>query len=95
MIHRYEREMTISQKDFYRLLPFALKNFEYSISDNIIYISKGKLIIEIHPGQEYSRSIASLKLPVLKVVFIFKKVSDEDVVAFLNNFSRVYQKGGG
>lgn len=87
--------MTISQKDFYRLLPIALKNFKYKVSHNIIYISIGKSIAEIHPGEEYSRSIASLKLPVLKVVFIFKNISDKDIVAFLNNFSRVYQKGGG
>jgi len=31
---RYEREMSISHKDFYRLLPIALRNIDYEIIDN-------------------------------------------------------------
>ena len=96
MTERYEREMSISHKDFYRLLPIALKNLDYEISDhdqiNILY-ENGK--IEIIPGIEHKRKIASLELPVLYIVFTFIDLSPEKISLFFSNFSRTYQRGGG
>jgi hypothetical protein len=96
MIQRYEREMSISHQDFYRLLPIALKNIEYEIVNNnqinAVYAG-GK--IEILPGKEHKRKIASLELPVLYIVFTFKDISAKDIQQFFDEFSRVYQRGGG
>ena len=94
-MHREEREMSISLKDFFRLLPIALKDIEYQISNNDIYVSYAGGKIEIKPGSEYSRQIASLTLPVLDVVFTFNEVSADDISNFMVGFSRVYQRGGG
>ncbi len=117
MIQRYEREMSISHKDFYRLLPMALKNVDYEIinpihpgtslslsprtlspqSYNDVQI-KGHYAagnIQIIPGSEHKRKIASLELPVLHIVFEFTDISSEDATQFFADFSRVYQRGGG
>jgi hypothetical protein len=90
-----EREMSISHNDFYRLLPAALRGIEYQIDDkqiNVPYLSGS---IQIEPGMEHERKIASLVLPVLHVVFTFADVFPEDIAQFLTDFSRVYQRGGG
>ncbi|HIM08222.1 MAG: hypothetical protein ABGY08_13570 [Gammaproteobacteria bacterium] len=93
---RYEREMSISHKDFYRLLPIALRNIDYEIIDNeqicLLYAGGN---IQIIPGIEHKRKIASLVLPVLHVVFLFSDISLEDIEQFFSGFSRVYQRGGG
>ncbi len=95
MEYREEREMTISLKEFYRLLPHALRNTEYYVTDNIIFIKKEKGKIEIYPGEEGSRSIASLNLPNLKVLFVFNDITDDEITRFFTNFNRAYQRGGG
>ncbi len=93
---RYEREMSISHKDFYRLLPIAFRNIDYEIIDNeqicLIYAGGN---IEIIPGIEHKRKIASLVLPVLHVVFLFSGLSSDEIKQFFSDFSRVYQRGGG
>ena len=95
MIQRHEREMSISQQDFYRLLPFALRDIDYEISNDQINASYGDGNIQIKPGIEHERKIASLVLPVLHVVIIFTDISPEDSEQFLADFSRAYQRGGG
>ena len=95
MEHREEREMSISRKDFYRLLPVALKNYEYSESGNCIFFSYYEGEVNIVLGEESSRQIASLTLPLLHVQFIFKDINYAYISGFMNNFSRVYQRGGG
>lgn len=96
MIQRYEREMSISHQDFYRLLPIALKDVDYEIiNDDQINVFYAGGQIEILPGKEHKRKIASLKLPILYVEFTFKDISPKDVTLFSAEFSRVYQRGGG
>jgi hypothetical protein len=119
MIQRYEREMSISHKDFYRLLPMALKNIDYEIMHPGTGLSSPSASgdrlkpvpntyddikingcyaggnIQIIPGSEHKRKIASLELPVLYLVFIFTDISSEDILQFFTDFSRAYQRGGG
>jgi hypothetical protein len=96
MIERLEREMSISHKDFFRLLPIALKNIDYEIkSDDQITLPYADGNIEIIPGIEHKRKIASLELPVLHVIFVFIDISTKDTMQFFDKFSRAYQRGGG
>lgn len=95
MIQHYEREMSISLKEFYRLLPIALKDLEYQVANDQILFSYGNGKIIIKPGSEQERKIASLILPVLHVDFVFSNNSSEEIAQFLAGFSRVYQRGGG
>jgi hypothetical protein len=94
MIHHHQ-EMSISHNDFYRLLPIALKNLRYEVVDGLINISYVNGNIEINPGREHNRKIASLILPVLHVNFTFTNIISDDIEQFLANFNRTYQRGGG
>lgn len=87
--------MSISLKEFFRLLPRVLQNTRYTISKNVIHISYLKGIIKIRTGEQLARKIASLRLPMLKVEFDFYNIEQDDVYIFLTNFNRVYQRGGG
>lgn len=95
MIQHYEREMSISLKDFYRLLPIALNDMDYHIVNDEILFKYGNGQVQITPGIEQERKIASLVLPVLYVVFTFSNNSSEEIAQFFADFSRVYQRGGG
>ncbi len=96
MIQRFKREMSISLKEFNRLLPIAFKNIKYEVSnDNQIKADYGSGKILIETGTEQERKIASLVLPVLHVVFIFTNLSSENVDDFLANFDKTYHRGGG
>ncbi|MBL1142397.1 MAG: hypothetical protein HND53_10235 [Proteobacteria bacterium] len=96
MIERFEREMGISNKEFYRLLPQALKNMDYEIiNDNLINANYAGGKIEIEHGVEQKRKIASLELPVLHVTFTFADISPDNIELFNTKFSQVYQRGGG
>ena len=89
------REMAITHAEFFRLLPAALRSLVYKTSGNIIHISEGVKTITIELGEESSRKIASLSLPVTKLSIRFTGYSDLDTDAFLRQFERAYQKGGG
>ncbi|MGB1801117.1 MAG: hypothetical protein ACPHLK_09860 [Gammaproteobacteria bacterium] len=95
MDEQHKREMTISLKEFYRLLPFALKDINFEISNNEIsmFYANGKILIK--PGVEHERKIASLVLPVLYVEFFFSNISDQELKQFYEAFDRAYQRGGG
>lgn len=96
MNHRYEREMSISLQDFYRLLPIALNGIDYEVIKNeqinLVYAG-GK--VQIFPGIEHKRKIASLELPVLHIIIIFTDISSIDITQFFSVFNRTYQRGGG
>ena len=95
MIQRHEREMGISHQEFYRLIPVALKNIDYKISNGQINASFAGGNIQIKPGSEHERKIGSLVLPVLHVVITFTDITSDESEQFLTIFSRAYQRGGG
>jgi len=89
------REMTITHNEFFRLLPGAITNQEYNISNNLIEIREGGRSIRIELGDESIRKIASLSLPVTCLTIKFDSFSEKETEEFLKRFDLVYQKGGG
>ena len=87
--------MTSSRKEFFRLLPLALADYEFVVDGNSIHFTyaNGKLSIDI--TKETERKIASLALPVLHVSFTFVDIDHQSQQNFLNHFFKVYQRGGG
>lgn len=95
MWQHHEQEMSISHQDFYRLLPFGLKGIDYNIDVDEITANYAGGNFKIIPGNEHKRTIASLELPVMYIVFKFNNVSPEHISTFLSKFNRAYQRGGG
>jgi hypothetical protein len=91
----YEREMTITHKDFLRLLPKAIAGLSYQKAGNQIEILDNGRSIKISLSNESIRKIASLCLPVTNVRIELNDFQTEDSIGFISRFDLAYQKGGG
>ena len=91
----YEREMTITHKEFLRLLPKALAGLSYEKNGNLIEIIDQNRLIKINLSEESIRKIASLELPVTNVRIELNNFQTKDSDRFISRFSLAYQKGGG
>jgi len=88
-------EMAITHKEFFRLLPAAVRKLSYQITDNMVSIRDGAGTITIELEDESRRTISSLSLPLTRLSIRFNGFSDADSRIFLKHFTLVYQKGGG
>jgi phosphatidylinositol kinase/protein kinase (PI-3 family) len=95
MEQTFEREMTISHSDFFRILPKALKSYLYQQHENLINVTLDEGEIVIILSEERLRKIASLSLPVTDVTFRVKNVAENTKNEFFKKFDRAYQRGGG
>jgi hypothetical protein len=95
MTHTIKREMTITHADFFRILPKALKNIKYEVSENRVAITDTEKRLEIMLSPESSRSIGALRLPVTILEFCFEGYSAEQTEKFLRQFDMSFHKGGG
>ena len=91
----FAREMTISHSDFFRILPKALKSYQYEQVDNVITVTLDKAEISIILSEERNRQIASLSLPVTDVTFRLKNVAEITKRKFFEQSDRTYHRGGG
>lgn len=95
MVNTFEREMTITHDDFFRLLPKALADYQFRILGKSIQVKlqSGSVTIQLMP--ETNRKIGNLELPVTHVKFKFENIAQDQVQIFFEQFNRSYQKGGG
>lgn len=91
----YSREMAVTHKDFYRILPRAMGEHKYTAEKNIIQapIQDGNVTIEI--GPEQVRRIALMAIDYCEVKFQFDDLTEEQVTEFRANFELYYRRGGG
>ncbi len=95
MEYSFEREMTITHSDFFRILPKALKFYPYKVKDKLITITLDGGEISIILSEQRHRQIASLSLPVTGVTFQLKNVAESTKMNFFEQFDRAYHRGGG
>ena len=86
MTEIFEREMTITHRDFFRILPKALKDYLYQQHENVINVTLEEGEIAITLSEEGVRQIASLSLPVTNVTFQMKNVVKKSKKAFFKQF---------
>lgn len=95
MTEIFEREMTITHRDFFRILPKALKDYLYQQHENVINVTLEEGEIAITLSEEGVRQIASLSLPITNVTFQIKNVAENTKNEFFKQFDRAYHRGGG
>jgi len=91
----YQREMTITHREFLRLLPKALNGLSYQKDENQILIKDGDGLICIKLSAESIRKIASLTLPMTFVHIELQGFAESAAQRFMSRFDLAYQKGGG
>jgi len=87
--------MSISEADFFRILPRALAPNVYSITQNVISVVLKHGSTEITLSAQPDLKFAMLVLPILAVDIRFKGVSETDQAIFITQFDKSYQRGGG
>jgi hypothetical protein len=90
-----EKEMSISHKDFFRILPKALEGSDYRIAGNRIIAGSGDRRLEITLSEETQRRIALLTLPVTHVRLDFIGYGANEAATAIARFDRGFQRGGG
>ncbi|MCH9048546.1 MAG: hypothetical protein IH836_06345 [Proteobacteria bacterium] len=95
MTEIFEREMTITHRDFFRILPKVLKSYLYQQHENVISVTLDEGEIVIILAEERLREIASLSLPITNVTFQIKNVAKKSKKGFFKQFDRTYQCGVG
>ena len=89
------RDMALTHKDFFRILPRAMGEHTYSIEGHSVsaLVSGGTVRIEL--GSQQLRKIALMEVPWCRVEFIAENISETDFKAFSEHFHRYFQRGGG
>ena len=92
---RLNREMSITHKEFFRLLPRAVSGAAISRKDDqvIITTDAGQVTITLSP--ETTRKLSLLEFPVTQITMEFHNFNLQDQTAFLKRFDLAYQRGGG
>ena len=89
------REMSISHREFFRLLPRAVNDAAVSRQGNQVDIAIGAGMVRITLAPESVKKLATLEFPVTEITIEFNSFSAADRAAFLSRFDLAYQKGGG
>ena len=87
--------MSISEAEFFRILPCALAPYAYTVMQNTITVvlEHGSIVITLSPQPD--KKFPMLVLPVLAVNIRFKELSETDRKVFITRFDKSYQRGGG
>ena len=89
------REMSITHKDFYRLLPRAVNGAPVTRNGNQAEIATGAGRVKITLAPETVRKLGLMEFPVTPVNIEFDGFNPADRTTFLSRFDLAYQRGGG
>ncbi len=89
------REMSITHRDFFRLLPRAVNGAPVTRRGNQADIATGAGRVKITLAPESVRKLGLMEFPVTPVSIEFDGFNPADQEAFLTRFDLAYQKGGG
>ena len=87
--------MSLTEADFFRILPEAVKPCRYTVTADTVMVQCPQGMAHIRISAEAPRRIASLSFPVLKVAIEFGEMSELESKAFLERFDRAFHRGGG
>ena len=89
------REMSITHKDFFRLLPQAVNGAPVTRMDNQAHIATAAGLVKITLAPERVRKLGLMEFPVTPVNIEFDGFNPAEQAVFLSRFDLAYQKGGG
>jgi len=94
---RFERDMGYSESEFYRILPAALGEYQFTTANNITDIrhtdNNHQLQITVSPLPD--RVLGAFRIQRIDVQFAFTNMDAEARSALMQRFDRRFQRGGG
>lgn len=93
----FERDMGYSVAEFFRILPNAVGDYDYSIDGDRIEIrpAAGSRRLELRVRELPERKIGMIRIPRIQLAFRFEQFTPEERREFLAAFDRSFQRGGG
>ena len=92
------RDIAFSLDEAFRHLPYALRGFD-PVNDGpwrVVASAAGGRHVTIQGDPLPPRQLSALiSLPRCRIGFAFQGFTDEEQAAFLANFDRAFQRGGG
>ena len=89
--------MGYNEKEFFRVLPSAIGEFQYSQNDNTLRINhvdnKQSLELVITPLPD--RQLGAFRIQHIDVQFSFSNMTQQQRNLFMQRFDRRFQRGGG
>ena len=89
------REMSISHREFFRLLPRAVEGAPVTRQGTRVGITTDSGQVNITLAPERVRKLGLMEFPVTPVTIEFDGFNAAEQAAFLSRFDLAYQKGGG
>jgi len=90
-----ELEMGLSEKEFGRALPNAVKPYQLTTQSYGYLLDSGDQQIQIETTALPPRAIASARIPRTMVVLKFSEQSKAQIDEFMQRFNRYMHRGGG
>ena len=89
------KEMALTHADFFRAIARALGTDDFEKKPDGVVLEDGEKRLEISLGPERRRKIAMMEIPVCDVTLVFSGYGESERIAALDQFWRMFQKGGG
>ena len=89
------RDMALTHKDFFRILPRAMGSHTYTTDANGVDAQVAGGTVRIDIGSQQLRKIALMEVPWCRVDFRATGVSAAQFKEFSEHFHRYFQRGGG
>ena len=93
----FKRDMGYSVDEFYRILPSAVGDYEYTVEGDRILVGfpdeDRELVLRIKGLPD--RKIGMIRIPRIELEFTFHDFSAEERKEFMVVFDRSFQRGGG
>ena len=92
---RVVKEMGVSHREFFEILPRVLKKRRYRRTDDEVLVDDAGGAIRISLAPEGERRIASMVLPTTRVELTFEGLGAQQAEAFVADFDLHFRRGGG
>ena len=89
------KDMATTWEEFLRLLPVALAGWPYRIEGSEVEVGAHERGATITVGPLPPRQFGPVAIPRSRVVLVFRGLNQDERNAFLRQFERAFQRGGG
>lgn len=93
----FERDMGYNEKEFFRVLPAAVGEYQFSRNENSIEITHhdNQHLIKLDLSALPDRLLGSIRIQRMGVQFSFSNMDDKERRKFMQRFDSRFQRGGG
>lgn len=93
----FKRDMGYNEKEFFRVLPAAAGEYQFSRNNNSIEITHpdNQHLIKLDLSVLPDRLLGAIRIQRMGVQFSFSNMNDDERLKFMQHFDSRFQRGGG